>query len=107
MGALASPRMQRILEEAQDHFDWVIVDAPPVGPVADASLLAERIGAIVFVVRAGRTPYPSVQKALDTLGRDRILGVVLNGLSNGDLDREYGYHSHYGASEAERLEQRG
>jgi protein-tyrosine kinase len=95
MGALTSPRMQHILEEAQERFDWVIIDAPPAGPVADATLLAQRVGAIVFVVRAGRTPYPAVQKAIDSLGRERILGIVLNGVSAA-VASGYGYYRDYG-----------
>jgi capsular exopolysaccharide synthesis family protein len=90
MSALTSPRMEQILEEAEERFDWVIVDAPPVAPVADASLLAERIGAIVFVVRAARTPYAAVKKAIETLGRERILGIVLNGVTT-TPDGYYGY----------------
>jgi protein-tyrosine kinase len=99
MGALTSSRMQRILEEAAERFDWVIVDAPPIGPVADASLLAQRVDGIVFVVRAGRTPYPAVQKAVETLGRERILGVVLNGLTPEQSNGYYGYYSTYFRSE--------
>jgi protein-tyrosine kinase len=99
MAVLTSSRMQHILEEAAERFDWVILDAPPVTPIADASLLAERVGAIVFVVRAGRTPYPAVQKAVETLGRERILGVVLNGLSPEQSNGYYGYYSTYLRSE--------
>jgi capsular exopolysaccharide synthesis family protein len=99
MGALTSPRMSRLLEEAEERFDWVIVDAPPMGPVADASLLAKAVGAVVFVVRAGRTPYRAVQKAVETLGRERILGIVLNGVSAADASDDdgsyYGYYRDY------------
>jgi capsular exopolysaccharide synthesis family protein len=91
MSALTSPRMHRILEEAGERFDWVIVDAPPVGPVADATLLAERIGAIIFVIRAGQTPYPAAQRAIEALGRDRILGIVLNAVPDaGGAGNYYG-----------------
>ncbi len=92
MSALTSPRMQRIIEEAKERFDWVIVDTPPIGAVADASLLAERADAIVFVVRAGRTPYPAVRKAIETLGRERILGIVLNGVSAQEIGGGDGYY---------------
>jgi hypothetical protein len=50
-------------------------------------------------VRAGRTPYPAVQKAVETLGRERILGVVLNGLSPEQSNGYYGYYSTYLRSE--------
>jgi capsular exopolysaccharide synthesis family protein len=80
MGALTSPRMRQILEEAASRFDWVVLDAPPMGPLADARLLAEMADAAIFVIRAGRTKHAAVKRAIDTLGRERLLGVVLNGV---------------------------
>jgi protein-tyrosine kinase len=95
MEALTSPRMERILDEAAERFDWVVVDAPPVRPIADASLLAKRVGAIVFVVRAGRTSYAAALKAVETVGRERILGIVLNGVSQVDARGDYVYYNTY------------
>jgi Mrp family chromosome partitioning ATPase len=80
MSGLTSPRMRHILDEASSRYDWVILDAPPMGPMADASLLAQMVDGAVFVIRAGRTQHGLVQKAVDALGRHRILGVVLNGM---------------------------
>ncbi|HQZ37467.1 MAG TPA: CpsD/CapB family tyrosine-protein kinase [Vicinamibacterales bacterium] len=81
LDALTSPRMQQILKEATTRFDWVILDAPPVGPTADARLLTEMVGGTLFVVHAGKTQCPEVQKAIDAIGSERILGVVLNGVA--------------------------
>ena len=78
ISALSSPRMRQILEEASALFDWIILDAPPMGPVADANVLAEMADAAVFVIRAGQTQHAPVKKALDALGRERVLGIVLN-----------------------------
>lgn len=78
IGVLTSPRMKQILEEASARFDWVILDAPPVGTLADASLLGEMVDGTLFVVRAGKTQHPHIQKAIEAIGRERILGVVLN-----------------------------
>ncbi len=41
LSGLTSPRMRRILDEASTRFDWIIVDGPPVGPLADANQLAQ------------------------------------------------------------------
>jgi capsular exopolysaccharide synthesis family protein len=82
LSGLTSARMQHLLEEAAERFDWVIVDTPPVAAAADAGLLGAMVDATVFVVRAGQTPYPEVQQAIDTLGRDRIFGIVLNGVDS-------------------------
>ena len=71
--------MRYILDEAAERFDWIIMDAPPVGPTADARILAEMVGGTLFVIHAGRTQFPEVRAAVDALGPERILGVVLNG----------------------------
>lgn len=94
MNALTSQRMHRVLEESAAAFDWVVLDAPPVGPVADAGLLAAMVDTALFVIRAGRTPCQAVQKAIDALGRDRIFGVVLNGVE----DVDSGDYKHYSAA---------
>ena len=78
IGGLTSPRMRNILDEAAARFDWVILDAPPAGPMADANLLASMVDGAVFVVRSGRTNHQAAQRAIEVIGRERILGVVLN-----------------------------
>ena len=77
--ALTSPRMRQILEEATSRFDWVILDAPPVGPTTDARLLTQMVGGTLFVIHAGKTQCPDVLKAVEAVGRKHLLGVVLNG----------------------------
>jgi len=87
--SLSSARMKRVIQEAAQRFDWVIIDSAPVGVVADASVLATLTDGIVFVVRAEHSQYPAVKKAMDTLGHERILGVILNGVSGNNWDYNY------------------
>jgi Mrp family chromosome partitioning ATPase len=86
IGVLTSARMRAILDEASARFDWVVLDAPPVGPLADARLLTEMVQATLLVIRSGRTQYAQVQKAVEAIGRERILGVVLNGVEDVSYD---------------------
>jgi capsular exopolysaccharide synthesis family protein len=88
-GGLSSARMRHILSDAAAHFEWVIVDAPPVGAASDANLLAELVDKTLLVVRAAQTQWPMLQKTIDALGHDRILGIVLNAVDSSEL-REYG-----------------
>jgi capsular exopolysaccharide synthesis family protein len=97
VGGLTSPRMRNILDEAAGRFDWVILDAPPMGPMADANLLASMVDGAVFVVRAGHTHYQAAQRAIEALGRERVLGVVLNGVES--LPHEH--YEYYSASSKE------
>jgi protein-tyrosine kinase len=80
MSGLTSPKMQQLLQEAGATFDWVIVDTPPIGAAPDATLLCAMADAAVLVVRAEQTAVDAVQQAIDAIGRDRIIGVVLNGV---------------------------
>ena len=81
MGGLTSDRMRRIVQQAAARFDWVLIDTPPVGFLSDANLLVAMVDVAIFVVRAGKSPYRLIQRALDAVGRDRILGVVLNAVA--------------------------
>jgi Mrp family chromosome partitioning ATPase len=81
--------------EAASCFDWVVLDVPPVGLLADTNLLAEEVDRALLVVRAGQTQYPVITKAIDAIGRDRLLGVVLNGVA---VDGSNGYYYRYSHS---------
>ena len=93
MAGLTSDRMQRVLAEARDAFDWVFIDTPPVAFLSDANLLARMVDAAVLVVKAGATAYDLVQRAIESIGRDRTIGVVLNRADPADAG---GYGSGYG-----------
>jgi capsular exopolysaccharide synthesis family protein len=101
MSSLTSSRMHRVLEEAVAGFDWVVIDAPPIGPIADAGLLAAMVDAVLLVIRAGETSCGLVQNAIDMIGRDRIFGVVLNSveeIAHNAYYRQYGGESGYQAA---------
>jgi len=94
MGGLTSTRMRRIVEEASSRFDWVIIDTAPVGLLADANILGAMADGALMVIRAGKTPYAEVTKAIDALGRERVLGVVLNGIDTPPKNEaEYRYYA--------------
>jgi capsular exopolysaccharide synthesis family protein len=96
MAGLVSDTMNRLLSEAAQQFDWVIVDTPPVALLPDANLLAAMIDTAVLVVSARATPYPLVRRAVEAIGQQRILGVVLNRMSKAEMVAAYSYYG-YGA----------
>jgi capsular exopolysaccharide synthesis family protein len=96
LAGLSSNRMRRVIEEAASGYDWVIVDTPPVGLLPDAKILVQMADAALLVIQAGRTPYPIIQRAIQSLGRERILGVVLNRAEDGiGGDSYYSYYDSY------------
>jgi len=95
MAGLTSSRMQRLLDEARQAFDWVIIDTPPVGLLTDASLLAAMADGTVLVIEAGATHYDLVRRAVEAIGADRVLGVVLNRVSAKAQAYGYDYNDYH------------
>jgi capsular exopolysaccharide synthesis family protein len=75
---LQSERMRALLELARGSFDAVILDCPPLVPVADSLLLQDLLDGFVFVVRARSSPLETVTGAMAQLKPDRVAAVVLN-----------------------------
>ena len=80
LAGLSSARMGTLLDECASRFDWVLLDMPPVGLLADAQILGRLTGAVILVIRAGATPYALVERAIAQIGRESIVGTVLNGV---------------------------
>lgn len=93
MAGLTSERMQRLLEDARQAFDWVIIDTPPLMLLPDAHLLSTMVDGAVLVVRANSTPFDMVKRTADAIGRPRIIGVVLN---QAETTMQPGYGGYYG-----------
>lgn len=75
---LASARMRQVLNELRGRFDTVIIDAPPVGPAADASILARYVDKVLFVVKWRETSREAVAEGIRHLGgRSKIAGIAL------------------------------
>jgi capsular exopolysaccharide synthesis family protein len=94
---LSGPRFLAVLKEARRMFDYVIIDAPPLGIFTDATVLINRADAALIVARAGKTRYAALEKLLEPLPRERLLGVILNG-SEEQLNEQNYYYRRYSAS---------
>ncbi len=96
MGGLASDRMRETLAAAGRTFDWVILDTPPVDVISDAKVLAGLADTALLVVQAASTKCQAAKRAVDAIGRDRILGVVFNQVADPISSRKYsGYYGYY------------
>jgi protein-tyrosine kinase len=77
-GVLYDPRMTDLLAALKQRFDFVVVDTPPVLPLADVPTLARELDGAVLVVRANYTPKELVNSAIDALYGVTVHGLVLN-----------------------------
>ena len=107
MAALTSERMRQLLDEAKETFDWVIIDTPPLMLLPDAHLLSSLVDGAVLVVRANSTPHELVKRTADIIGRNRIVGVVLNQADGERAARlQRGYQQYYQSRRREASDQR-
>ena len=92
---ISGPKFKEILRQAREMFDFVIIDAPPLGIFTDATVLINHADGAMLVIRAGRTRYSAVDRILETLPRDRMLGVVLNQSEDvlDETEYNYGYYN--------------
>lgn len=81
-GRLASREMMDFMEWADEHFDHIIVDTPPLLLMSDAKLLAPAMDGVLFVVGAGSSTLGMVSRCLSDLEqlRANIIGIVINGI---------------------------
>jgi protein-tyrosine kinase len=96
LSGLTSERMTRLVQQARSSFDWVLIDTPPVTLLPDANLLAANVDGVLLVVRAGKAPYHLVKRTVETVGHDRILGVVMNAVDHRHDRNAGGYYEYYG-----------
>src|SRR3954452_19661506 len=91
---LGSAAMRRVLDTLRTRFDRILIDMPPVAPLADLHILAPMADGLLMIVRAGVTPRPAIERALSGLDMSKVLGLVLNE-SGGNTDsatyHDYGY----------------
>jgi capsular exopolysaccharide synthesis family protein len=92
---LSGPSYARLLTEVRRMFDYIIIDAPPLGIFTDANVLMSRADAGILVVRAGKTRYSTVEKLIEQMPRQRLLGVVLNRTEEQPDSTSYYYQHRY------------
>lgn len=77
---LASTKMEEVLKELAEKYDYVFVDTPPVNVATDASLLAVKVNGVLLVVRQGQTTNDELAEAVQQLEfvKARIMGMLFN-----------------------------
>ena len=85
----------QLLEEQRENYDYIIIDAPPLGSVIDAALIARHVDGAIIVVESGVISYKMLQRVKAQLDKSecKILGAVLNKV---DMQHDAYYGNYYG-----------
>jgi len=96
---LEDARLGELFQTLEEHYDYVIVDSPPMVSVSDGILIAQHCDGAILIVRSGETPRSLIRQSMNQLQQTdcRLLGTVLNGVATGNraYGRYYGYYSKY------------
>ena len=90
---LQSPRIAELLASLGRQFDWIIIDTPPLLPMADSNLWSRLSDGTLLVVRKGTVSRTALKKAVESLDNPKLIGIVLNDAS--DYDRVNYYDQYY------------
>lgn len=90
---MQSERLGIILGQLAGIFDWIVIDSPPLLPLADTSIWARFADGILLVVREGKSQIGQLRAGLDAIKPRNLLGVVLNSSSVVDRSNYYQRYS--------------
>ncbi|HHU64131.1 MAG TPA: CpsD/CapB family tyrosine-protein kinase [Clostridiales bacterium] len=94
---LGSRKMKALLEKMKEEFDMVLIDAPPVLPVADASVLGTIVDGTIMLINYGQVDFDLAVRAKEQLEKvnARIMGVIINNIPSKEDSYYYYYYSYY------------
>lgn len=92
---LSSKKIIEFLQNIKEEYDYIFIDAPPVGVVSDASIISKYIDGVMYIVGANETDINHAQVAIENLKKvdANIIGAVLNKYNTNDVS--YGYYGYY------------
>jgi len=101
---LESKKMQRVVNVMKSKYEYILFDSPPVGSVADASVLSTYVDGVIFVLRSGKIESIHLKHAKEQLEKvnAHIFGVVLNKLDQRASKYYYNYYYYYGGYYGDR-----
>jgi capsular exopolysaccharide synthesis family protein len=92
---MQSGRLQQLLEELETFFDWIIIDTPPIRPLADTAVWMKLADGVLLVTREGMCEKKQLERTVAGIDRSAVLGVVVNSCSSNE--QKY-YYARYGSA---------
>ena len=90
---LQSPRLSAQMNQMNTWFDWVIIDSPPLLPLADSTVWSRYSDGVLLITREGRTQREALKRGLEVLSKTNLIGVVFNSCSDVDQNNYYQKYS--------------
>lgn len=97
---LQSPQLPTLMTTLNSWFDWVVIDSPPILPLMDTNVWARLADGILLVARRGTTKKRKLQRGIEALDTNKVIGAVMNSSISAidGYDYYYGYGYTTGSS---------
>ena len=90
---IQSEKTAELLKELSACFSWIVIDSPPLVPLADANIWANMSDAVLLLARQGLTPKRAFLKGVESLDRSKLFGVIMNDASTNEERYYQAYYS--------------
>jgi capsular exopolysaccharide synthesis family protein len=99
---MQSGKLSPLMEQLEAWFDWIVIDSPPVLPLADTSLWSRLADGILLVTRRGTTEKHQLQRGLEAIDKSKLLGALVNSSANA---AHSDYYQRYTSSTADPVKE--
>jgi capsular exopolysaccharide synthesis family protein len=99
---MQSGKLSPLMEQLEAWFDWIVIDSPPVLPLADTSLWSRLADGILLVTRKGTTEKQQLQRGLEAIDKTKLLGALVNSSANA---AHSDYYQRYTSSTADFVQE--
>jgi capsular exopolysaccharide synthesis family protein len=99
---MQSGKLSPLMEQLEAWFDWIVIDSPPVLPLADTSLWSRLADGILLVTRRGTTEKQQLQRGLEAIDKSKLLGALVNSSANA---AHSDYYQRYTSSTADPVKE--
>lgn len=88
---IGSPNMAELIDVLRNHYDYILIDTPPVNVVSDSQLYNQLVAGMVFVIRDGVTTHTDIHKAMKNIemANGKVLGFIKTACQSGSKGSSY------------------
>ena len=99
---MQSGKLSPLMDQLEAWFDWIVIDSPPVLPLADTSLWSRLADGILLVTRKGTTEKQQLQRGLEAIEKSKLLGALVNSSANA---AHSDYYQRYSSSSTDQTKE--
>ena len=94
---VGSEKMRNLIKTVQSQYAnrYIIIDSPPIMSTTEPIILSEMVDGVIVVVHAGKTPRDLVQRSIESINKEKILGIVVNQIEAKPSSYYYKRYYHY------------